>query len=335
MKNKSEKRQTRRLPRWKKYLGITACVLLIMGLIFYWLFEPVYHFSRQKPPVLANPRPAQQSDSSGSETAPVLQEQSALSEGDFNVLLLGTDARGDEVSRTDVIMAAHVSPKNKKVQLLSIPRDTRVLLEGIGYTKINHAHTIGEKKGGNASGTGAMIQAVSDLLKIPIHYYVKTDFKGFQHVIDTIGGIDIELNEPVPLSAGGGTVLEKGEHHFSGKEALQFVRERYALPDGDFGRQKHQAMVLKAMANQLLKPTNVPKLPGLWADVKQDMLDTNFSNHDLVSLGWLFAGMGKDRIYYSQIPGRGEKLIDALMNVPLYFWVADQEKLTALVRETF
>ncbi|MEV3536090.1 hypothetical protein ABNE60_13465 [Paenibacillus larvae] len=65
------------------------------------------------------------------------------------------------------------------------------------------------------------------------------------------------------------------------------------------------------------------------------MLDTNFSNHDLVSLGWLFAGMGKDRIYYSQIPGRGEKLIDALMNVPLYFWVADQEKLTALVRETF
>ncbi|ARF70030.1 hypothetical protein B7C51_22535 [Paenibacillus larvae subsp. pulvifaciens] len=228
MKNKSEKRQTRRLPRWKKYLGITACVLLIMGLIFYWLFEPVYHFSRQKPPVLANPRPAQQSDSSGSETAPVLQEQSALSEGDFNVLLLGTDARGDEVSRTDVIMAAHVSPKNKKVQLLSIPRDTRVLLEGIGYTKINHAHTIGEKKGGNASGTGAMIQAVSDLLKIPIHYYVKTDFKGFQHVIDTIGGIDIELNEPVPLSAGGelywkkGSIISQGKKRFSlsGKDTL-------------------------------------------------------------------------------------------------------------------
>ncbi|MDT2285377.1 LCP family protein [Paenibacillus larvae] len=72
-----------------------------------------------------------------------------------------------------------------------------------------------------------MIQAVSDLLKIPIHYYVKTDFKGFQHVIDTIGGIDIELNEPVPLSQGElywkkGSIISQGKKRFSlsGKDTL-------------------------------------------------------------------------------------------------------------------
>ena len=84
------------------------------------------------------------------------------------MLVLGIDARRNEPSRSDVMILANINPKTRKVLLISIPRDTRVEIPGVGNTKINHAHVLGEIEGGNHQGTVASLQAVSNLLNLSL-----------------------------------------------------------------------------------------------------------------------------------------------------------------------
>lgn len=97
-------------------------------------------------------------------------------------------------------MVVHVMPEQRKVNIVSVPRDTRVYVQNVGYTKINHAHIVGESKGGNEQGTLTLIQAVSDFMNIPIHHYIKTNFSGVRDFIDSIGGIDMVIDQDVTIT---------------------------------------------------------------------------------------------------------------------------------------
>lgn len=237
----------------------------------------------------------------------------------FNVLILGVDSRNKDLSgRTDVIMVAHVNPQDKSVHLVSIPRDTRVPLQGIGETKINHAHYMGNLEGGNDKATEASVRAVSDFLQAPIHYYVKMNFSGFEHFVDTIGGVDVTF--PAPVGE-----LAAGTHHLNGEQTLIAVRERYSLPNGDIGRQVNQSLVLKSILFKMLRPENLSQLPTLLADVQTEVIDTNFRNSDLISLALLYQGMSESQFHYQQIPGDSGRALDPLVGMELEYWIADQE----------
>lgn len=250
----------------------------------------------------------------------------------FNILILGTDARDREASRTDVIMLAHVDPEQPRVNLVSIPRDTRVALSGIGYTKINHAHALGELHGDTRSGTKAAIQAVSNLCSCTINYYIKTDFEGFEHFIDTLGGLDVHLDAPVKLTYAY-TTLPAGDNHLSGAEALDLVRERKSLPGGDSGRQANQAMVLKEIIRSVIQPKNLKNLPSLIEQVREDVLDTNLRDADLISLAWLAKDLKEDQFRYDQLPGQSGKAWDPLVKNELYYWVPDAPAWEKLAEE--
>lgn len=250
----------------------------------------------------------------------------------FNILILGTDARDREASRTDVIMLAHVDPEQPRVNLVSIPRDTRVPLSGIGYTKINHAHALGELHGDTRSGTKAAIQAVSNLCSCTINYYIKTDFEGFEHFIDTLGGLDVHLDAPVKLTYAY-TTLPAGDNHLSGAEALDLVRERKSLPGGDSGRQANQAMVLKEIIRSVIQPKNLKNLPSLIEQVREDVLDTNLRDADLISLAWLAKDLKEDQFRYDQLPGQSGKAWDPLIKNELYYWMPDAPAWEKLAEE--
>lgn len=250
----------------------------------------------------------------------------------FNILILGTDARDREASRTDVIMLAHVDPEQPRVNLVSIPRDTRVALSGIGYTKINHAHALGELHGDTRSGTKAAIQAVSNLCSCTINYYIKTDFEGFEHFIDTLGGLDVHLDAPVKLTYAY-TTLPAGDNHLSGAEALDLVRERKSLPGGDSGRQANQAMVLKEIIRSVIQPKNLKNLPSLIEQVREDVLDTNLRDADLISLAWLAKDLKEDQFRYDQLPGQSGKAWDPLIKNELYYWMPDAPAWEKLAEE--
>lgn len=101
-----------------------------------------------------------------------------------NILLMGVDARGlkkGEVPRSDTMLVASIDPVKKKAYLFSIMRDTYIKIPGYGSDRINAAITHGPNKA---------METVSELLGIPIQYYVYTDFQGFIELVDAIGGVD-------------------------------------------------------------------------------------------------------------------------------------------------
>lgn len=251
----------------------------------------------------------------------------------FNVVLIGTDTWGGEISRADTIMVVHVMPEQRKVNIVSVPRDTRVYVQNVGYTKINHAHIVGESKGGNEQGTLTLIQAVSDFMNIPIHHYIKTNFSGVRDFIDSIGGIDMVIDQDVTITPE--ITIKKGEQHLDGVHALYLARERYSTPNGDFSRQEEQFNIVRAVANKLLSPEHLPDLAGLLLHEKKDIIDTSFSDSDLLSLAWLFKGITSEDFQYEQIPGNNSFAPDPLVGTKVYYWSADLKQVNSLKERLF
>jgi LCP family protein required for cell wall assembly len=322
--------------RWKyKVFGLFVLLTAIgIGIGLYGL-SPQWHFRSAVPHVLALPQPVPV-DEDASDPMPVSIPDTSISPSPttnddtnaFNVVLIGTDSWGDESSRADSIMVVRVMPDSRKVNIVSVPRDTRVYVQGVGYTKINHAHSVGEAKGGNQQGTKTLVQAVSDFLNIPVHHYIKTNLAGVSNFIDKIGGIDLYIEQNVTITPE--IVIPQGDQHLDGQHALFLARERYSVSGGDFGRQIEQFRIVRAVARQLLKPEHLPDLAGLIKSGRRDIMDTSFTDSDLISLAWLFKGMDTDDFTYEQIPGKDSYGHDPLVGSDVYYWSADSAEVLSM-----
>ncbi len=175
----------------------------------------------------------------------------------LNIVLLGSDKRPNSGAwRTDSMIVVSVDLENNIVRLLSIPRDLWVYIPGHGYNRINTADLWGElaRKGG---GPDRVKQTIYYNLGIPVHYYVRVDFQGFMEIIDTVGGVDVDVDCPLP-----DINLSAGMQHMDGKQALRYARSRKSTNDFDRGRR--QRKVLMALWEQGLSLDLIPKLPSLW-----------------------------------------------------------------------
>lgn len=344
---------------WKR-LGLGLLLLLIAGGV--WLtglarsLDPQTHFRSLAGNALTVPLPVAPEDTepassdaeppgpsnlpaersavqTPSPAAAAASPAPATASSSFNVVLIGTDTWGDEHARADTIMVAHVMPEKRKVNVVSIPRDTRVYVQGVGYTKINHAHIVGENKGGNRQGTLTLVQAVSDFLGIPVHQYMKTDFAGVIDFIDSMGGLDMVVEQDVTITPE--ITIKRGAQRLDGQHVLFLARERYTLADGDFGRQREQFRIVRAAAKQLLRPEHLPDLAGLLRTGRDDILDTSFADSDLLSLAWLFRGMEVDDFTYEQIPGKDQFGHDPLVGDEVYYWSADPGQVPSIRERLF
>jgi LCP family protein required for cell wall assembly len=221
----------------------------------------------------------------------------------YYVLLLGTDWRPDEgVARADTIILARFDPLNDRVALLSIPRDTRAEVPGQGTTKIAHAYAFG--------GAPLMIEAVSDFTELPISHYVEVDFEGFERIVDTIGGVEIDVPAAIDDPLAGRTsgeetaeayLIEPGEQVLDGKHALTFVRSReYA--DGDFTRMANQQLFMKALLSQTLSLSNLPDATRI-VDAGIENLTTDMTLSELFGAAWMVRGLEDGALEAKTVPG--------------------------------
>ncbi len=243
----------------------------------------------------------------------------------FNVLLLGSDARPweDENARADTIILARVDTDAKKVWLLSIPRDTRAKIPGYGVNKINAATFHG--------GPSLMVETVRDFLGVPINHYASIDFTGFQHVVDGLGGVWIDVEHDIDdwraASHSPGLRAKEipaGYQLLDGEHALTFVRTR-DFPDADFTRMQNQQTFFLALAEQMSKPGNVLKIPSIIRGMAEymstdmrlgDMIDFADAMHDIGSQNIETATLlGEWRSPYVWTDTENkESLIDAMMS---------------------
>jgi len=185
-----------------------------------------------------------------------------------NILLLGTDERPDESgpSRTDTMILLSISPQEKTMGLLSLPRDLWVPIPGQNITtKINTAYGIGQAQGYEGGGAQLAKDTVSSLIGRPVDYYVRVNFDGFREIIDLIGGIDIVVastihDEEYPTADYGVETfhLNAGPQHLDGETALKYARTRHT--DDDYNRARRQQEIIRAVADKVLSADMIPQL---------------------------------------------------------------------------
>ncbi|WP_438349184.1 LCP family protein [Paenibacillus sp. FA6] len=209
-----------------------------------------------------------------------------------SILIMGVDGRGvsdGEVPRSDSMMVATLDPVQKSIHLFSILRDTYVEIPDHQSDRINSAIT---------HGPNTAMKAVSNLLGIPVQYYVYTDFQGFIKLVDSIGGVDFYVEKNMKYSSKADKHeydidLKEGQQHLDGDMALQYVRFRHdAL--SDFTRTGRQRDFLKAVADKMKSTTSIMKLPSILEQVSP-FVDTNLDISDM----WKLANIG----YQSKMSG--------------------------------
>jgi len=237
----------------------------------------------------------------------------------LNVLLLGMDARpGEKEARTDSIIVVSIDRDTKKIAMVSVPRDTLVEIPGHGPNKINSANALG--------GAELAKKTVESLLGVEIPYYVKTNFEGFKEIVDTLGGVDIEVEKRMYYPAEN-INLRPGMQRLNGTDALGYVRFRHdAL--GDISRAERQQKFLTALAKEMLRARTIIKLPKLIPQL-MDAVETNLKMGDAIFLARVASKLNPDNIVTATLPG-------TFYNYKgISYWKADEDKAKVVLNDLF
>ncbi|NLI93060.1 MAG: LCP family protein [Peptococcaceae bacterium] len=219
-------------------------------------------------------------------------------------LLIGADKRpGGGSYNADSIIVASFDPQTKLVSLLSIPRDTRVTLSGSkNYYKINAVPAL--------KGIPELEKQVTALTGIKLNGYVLTNFEGFKDIIDTLGGITIDVEKNMYYETGdkedGYINLKAGVQKLNGTKALQYARFRHDAT-ADIGRTARQQKVLTAVAKKMLEPLTILKLPALVPQLMK-AVETDLSLKDLTTLAGGAKSFSDAKIVSQTLPGNAINL---------------------------
>lgn len=193
----------------------------------------------------------------------------------FNILLLGLDLRpADEDTRADTQIVVHVDPGSRSVSMLSIPRDLLVQVPGYGERRINAAYQLGEtdKRVVPGGGPGLSIITIEQNFGIRIHYFAQVDFTGFERIVDSMGGVTLDVPRPLVdneypfLNYGFSRIyIPGGLQHMDGRTALRYARSRHA--DSDLGRAARQQQVLLALRQQGLSLDILSRINNIASDL--------------------------------------------------------------------
>ncbi|HWJ76928.1 MAG TPA: LCP family protein [Niallia sp.] len=245
----------------------------------------------------------------------------STSKDPISILLLGVEdySSGGTQGRTDTIIVATMNPEDSTMKMVSIPRDTRVYVESEGKEdKINHAYVFGGKDG--------TIDAVEELLDIPIDYYAEVNFNGFKEIIDEIGGITVDV--PFDFWEKSDVDNEKiyfteGEMTLNGEEALAYARMRKRDPMGDFGRNERQQQIISASIDSLLSPNNLLKLDAITEHVSQNV-ETNMRLSEALGIQQNYKSFNSKSIEKLKLEGSDEYLNG------IYYYAPDEVELENL-----
>ncbi|WP_226581297.1 LCP family protein [Halobacillus litoralis] len=277
---KRVKRRKRR--RWKFLLFAIALVLLAGGVYFYMIFQDV--------------RTTVNQDLHESVTSINTEETKEKVENKepLNILLLGVDERENDVGRSDTMIVMTLDPNNNQMQMVSIPRDTRVEIAGDGrVTRINHAYAYG--------GSDMAVDTVENFLDIDLDYYIRVNMEGLSQVVDAVGGVTVQ-NDMAFTS--GNFTFKEGEIELDGDEALGFVRMRKNDPNGDLGRNERQREVIQGIISKGARLDAVNKIGNIM-DVLGDNVSTNMQFDDMRRLVTNYRSARKNTSTY-QMSGDGQ-----------------------------
>lgn len=212
---------------------------------------------------------------------------------EFLFLLAGVDSTGEDTkTRTDTLMLVKLDEANKNIDMISIPRDSYVSING-NMDKINAAHSYG--------GIDLTMQVVRDFMGINLDKYLVLSFDAVIAGIDALGGMDVDIDQDVANAM----QINPGIHKMTGKEVLAYVRFRKGYTNADIGRIDTQQDFIKQFIKEVTKADNISKLPSVYKAMKP-YIKTNISLKTLAKLGFEFKGVNTDNINTVKLNGSGD-----------------------------
>lgn len=234
-----------------------------------------------------------------------------------NTLLLGVADGG-----SDTMIVVRLNKENNKMSMVSIPRDTMVNIPGYGNDKINAA--IVKKE-----GVALSMKTVSNLLGIPIHYYVKVDFKGAAKIFDAIGGVRMNVPKPMDYDDPAQDLhihIPAGDQVLDGENCVKFLRFRSGYANQDLGRIEAQQKFIKSFANKMMSPAMIPKFFNL-IDMMTKYVKTNLDQNEIMSYAVKLSSFKTENLKQYTVPGDAKTI-----NHVAYF-VSDSEAVKKMVEQ--
>jgi LCP family protein required for cell wall assembly len=306
-------RPPRRRP-WKWIvLGVVAFLVvaaIVAGVGSYWWFSDKVETANER-----TTGEVEEALSSEPSTTLVSVEQAPEA---LNIILLGSEATGttgEASGRSSTIMVLHLDPKLDFASLLSIPRDLYVDIPGKGKDRISAAYTLG--------GTQLTIATVKEVLGLDIDRYVEVDFDAFAKIVDSIGGVYVDVDRRYEGTTSQPLDLNPGYQLLSGADALSFARYRFDA-NQDLGRMTRQQRVLAAVREQAVGWDLPLQLPGFVSAIL-DATATNLSTNEIIKLAYWLVKLDGDRMSQTVVTAPKQKIEDK------WVMVADQETLEKAV----
>ncbi|QQK08015.1 LCP family protein [Miniphocaeibacter halophilus] len=260
----------------------------------------------------------------GNEIEPVVDDE-------LMFLLLGVDKnpdvseeQQDDHVRTDTMILVNVNFDKGTIDLISIPRDTKVNYNGSNI-KINAAHAYDGKVGA--------LKAVRQLTGLDIDYFMSVDYNAVLRLVEVIGGVEVDSPQVIEAPEIG-VYIPKGKSVLDEKQSLYFLRAREVLKNGsDFERMENQQYFLKQLAKEVTKISNLPKIPKL-LKVFKDNVEHNLSLGNFGSILLQAVKFDSSKMTTMTLEGTTGREYNGNGNPVDYFYV-DKEKMNKLFLEKY
>jgi LCP family protein required for cell wall assembly len=232
----------------------------------------------------------------------------------FSILLLGVDQRGKEVGRSDTIIYTVARPKDDKILMVSIPRDTYTEIVGKDkFDKINHAYAFGGKK--------MIMDSVSKLVDEPVNHYASINFQGFIDVVDALGGVKLPIEKDIVNKAAEHEkfTVTGGKPIYSGQEALYYVRYR---EDDHLNRSSRNMIFVNAILDRVTSLNQISKIPAL-IDIMGSNFATDIEPKNMIDLAKDVFQADHQEIYSYTLKGEGGRKSNNI-----WYYIPDEKDVT-------
>ena len=246
----------------------------------------------------------------------------------LNILCLGLDHNYTEQgilytkgARTDTIFVLSIDKEAKYVNMLSIPRDTWVYIDGYGYNKINSAYSFG--------GLELAKKTISEFLGIKIDHYIIIKIKAGTEIVDALDGLNIDVEKDMDYDDNWGNLhihLKQGEQKLTGTEAVGYARFRHD-EEGDWGRMRRQQQVINALVKELKKPENLLKIDKL-IKIANANIETDLKPAEMLDICRCYKDFDKKNMATGIIHGYDDTNADGLSII-----IPDNNEKIKLVRQ--
>jgi LCP family protein required for cell wall assembly len=226
---------------------------------------------------------------------------------------------------TDTMLLLRFDPATKKLTALSIPRDTRTPVAGLGTTKINAANVQG--------GPALTAEATSELLNgVAIDRYIRINVQGVEKLIDALGGVTVYVPKDMKYQDDSQHLyinLKAGKQHLNGNQALQLLRYRHD-ENGDIGRIQRQQLLMRSLMEQTLSPATLARAPQILS-VIQSHIDTNLSMEELMALAGFGVQTNRSNVQMLMLPGRFSEAGEYKTS----YWLPNSERIATMMAQHF